>query len=355
MVALTALTPAGGSASDHDAIKAQLSFAGWAQPVETQPAQLAFSGWAQTGAPQPAALAFAGWAQTGTVQTASLSFAGWAQNDRTQEAQLSFSGWALTDEAQEAQLSFTGWAQTNQTQAAQLAFSGWSMGETELDGTLSFAGCTRDDTIPPGPPLPQSTVQAHFSSTDTDPNMDLEGNWIVRWEDAEQSLAHVTLTKGGERLCIASGDGCWIDFTRDPAAPWSIDMVLPGITIFSTEATIGPGRRFSAQYYYSVLGHWGGTSEGTATPDVIVGEWSYGDKNGRETWERVRGGLRESGPAFSPEMICEAYALGLRVIEVPVHYGARLGGDSKHSASLVHVSRTALSMFRTICRKRFLG
>jgi hypothetical protein len=43
------------------------------------------------------------------------------------------------------------------------------------------------------------------------------------------------------------------------------------------------------------------------------------------------------------------------VIEIPVHYGARLGGDSKHSDSFIKVSKTALSMFRTICRKRFLG
>ena len=73
------------------------------------------------------------------------------------------------------------------------------------------------------------------------------------------------------------------------------------------------------------------------------------------TWERLREGTRESGPQFSPEMICEAYRQGLRVIEIPVHYGARLGGESKHSASLLQVSRTALGMFRTICRKRFLG
>src|SRR5262249_39547270 len=73
------------------------------------------------------------------------------------------------------------------------------------------------------------------------------------------------------------------------------------------------------------------------------------------TWRRLAPRLRESGPAFAPEMICEAYRQGLRVIEIPVHYGARLGGESKHSRGLLQVSRTALRMFRTICRKRFLG
>jgi hypothetical protein len=54
-------------------------------------------------------------------------------------------------------------------------------------------------------------------------------------------------------------------------------------------------------------------------------------------------------------MICEAYRRGLRVIEIPVHYGERTGGVSKHSRSLGQVARTAWRMFKTICRKRFLG
>ncbi|MHC4263461.1 MAG: glycosyltransferase [Planctomycetota bacterium] len=73
------------------------------------------------------------------------------------------------------------------------------------------------------------------------------------------------------------------------------------------------------------------------------------------TWRTIRTGTREVGPAFSPEMICAAYQRGLRVIEVPVHYGERLGGESKHSASFSKVAGTALGMFRAICRKRFVG
>jgi glycosyltransferase involved in cell wall biosynthesis len=74
-----------------------------------------------------------------------------------------------------------------------------------------------------------------------------------------------------------------------------------------------------------------------------------------DAWRAMRAGTRDPGPSFSPEMICAAYRLGLRVIEIPVHYGARLGGESKHSASFAKVAKTALGMFRTICRKRFLG
>jgi glycosyltransferase involved in cell wall biosynthesis len=72
-------------------------------------------------------------------------------------------------------------------------------------------------------------------------------------------------------------------------------------------------------------------------------------------WTAISPGTRESGPSFSPEMICEAYRHGLRVIEIPVHYGERLGGESKHSRSFSQVAKTALGMFRTICRKRFGG
>jgi len=74
-----------------------------------------------------------------------------------------------------------------------------------------------------------------------------------------------------------------------------------------------------------------------------------------DAWGQIRPGTREAGPSFSPEMICEAYRQGLRVIEIPVHYGARLGGESKHSDGIVKVAKTAIGMFRTICRKRFLG
>ncbi|WP_379561325.1 hypothetical protein [Psychromarinibacter halotolerans] len=168
-----------------------------------------------------------------------------------------------------------------------LAFAGWAMGQTELSGSVSFAGCIRDQTIAPHPPLPPEVVRAHFASTDTGPNLDLEGNWRITWEDAPISSAFATLSKGGNWSCVPGGDGCWYAFTRDPSAPWLIDMYIPELTLFESEATVGPGRRFSAQYYYQVLGHWGGTSKGVASDDTIVGQWNYGDEGGREVWTRV--------------------------------------------------------------------
>lgn len=72
-------------------------------------------------------------------------------------------------------------------------------------------------------------------------------------------------------------------------------------------------------------------------------------------WTTMRDSLHASGPAFSPEMICIAYGLRMRVIEIPVHYGARLGGDSKHSAGIRGPLRTGFAMIGTILRRRFLG
>jgi len=72
----------------------------------------------------------------------------------------------------------------------------------------------------------------------------------------------------------------------------------------------------------------------------------------REAYARVKPLLRGIGPELSPELMIAALQARLRVIEVPVSYHRRLGGESKHSANYLHISRTALRMLRTIARKR---
>ncbi len=73
----------------------------------------------------------------------------------------------------------------------------------------------------------------------------------------------------------------------------------------------------------------------------------------RDAWALIRDGLTCAGPAFSPEMICETLRHGLRVIEIPVHYFNRAGGESKHSKGLPQIIKTGLRMMRAIIRKRF--
>lgn len=72
----------------------------------------------------------------------------------------------------------------------------------------------------------------------------------------------------------------------------------------------------------------------------------------RAAWERIRDGLTEAGPSFSPEMMCEVLRHRLRLIEIPINYYARAGGESKHSDGWLKVSKTAIGMLRTILRKR---
>jgi len=68
--------------------------------------------------------------------------------------------------------------------------------------------------------------------------------------------------------------------------------------------------------------------------------------------------LQANGPEFSPEMMVEALKSKRNVIEIPVTYRARFGGDSKHSASFVAILKTASRMLLLIFKKttvHFLG
>ena len=72
----------------------------------------------------------------------------------------------------------------------------------------------------------------------------------------------------------------------------------------------------------------------------------------REAYQAIRPLLRGVGPELSPEMMVAALQARKRIIEVPVSYHRRIGGESKHSANYYRISRTALRMLRTILLKR---
>ncbi|MBV9957428.1 MAG: glycosyltransferase [Acidobacteria bacterium] len=72
----------------------------------------------------------------------------------------------------------------------------------------------------------------------------------------------------------------------------------------------------------------------------------------RETYHKMRPLLHGTGPELSPEMMVAALEARQRIIEVPVSYHRRIGGESKHSANYFKVSQTAFRMLRTIMRKR---
>ena len=72
----------------------------------------------------------------------------------------------------------------------------------------------------------------------------------------------------------------------------------------------------------------------------------------KDVWLQMRERVHGVGPEFSPEMMIEVLRARKRVIEVPVSYYPRTGGESKHSKSLRHLTRTALRMLRLILSRR---
>ena len=72
----------------------------------------------------------------------------------------------------------------------------------------------------------------------------------------------------------------------------------------------------------------------------------------RSAWERLRARVPADGPEFAPQMVCAAFRQRLPVLEVPVRYGQRASGASKHTGSLASVVRTALRMLRAIIAQR---
>jgi dTDP-glucose pyrophosphorylase len=72
----------------------------------------------------------------------------------------------------------------------------------------------------------------------------------------------------------------------------------------------------------------------------------------KDTYAAIRPLLEGVGPELSPEMMVAALQARKRIIEVPVSYHRRIGGESKHSANYFRISRTATRMLRTIARKR---
>ena len=73
----------------------------------------------------------------------------------------------------------------------------------------------------------------------------------------------------------------------------------------------------------------------------------------RDAWVKIRPFLTRDDAAFSPEMMIEMLRIEGRVIEIPVSYYRRRGGESKHSGTLPHSIRTGLRMLNVILRKRF--
>ncbi len=72
----------------------------------------------------------------------------------------------------------------------------------------------------------------------------------------------------------------------------------------------------------------------------------------KHTYQTIRPRLKTNGPEFSPEMMVEALHQRAKIVEIPVKYFQRTGGESKHSISYFQLAITAIRMLTTIIEKR---
>lgn len=71
----------------------------------------------------------------------------------------------------------------------------------------------------------------------------------------------------------------------------------------------------------------------------------------KHAYERIKSKLECEGAAFSVEMMIELLKADLKVVEIPVGYYPRYGGESKHSAGRIQNIKTGLQMVSVIFRK----
>jgi NDP-sugar pyrophosphorylase family protein len=72
----------------------------------------------------------------------------------------------------------------------------------------------------------------------------------------------------------------------------------------------------------------------------------------KTSYQKIRPLLQGRGPEFSPEMMIAILISRRRVIEIPVTYCRRLGGESKHSKTVLGAAKTALKMLRLTLKYR---
>jgi GTP:adenosylcobinamide-phosphate guanylyltransferase len=71
----------------------------------------------------------------------------------------------------------------------------------------------------------------------------------------------------------------------------------------------------------------------------------------KDAFNQIKDSLHAKGPEFSPEMMVEILKAKKRVVEIPVSYYRRGGGESKHSKGKLRSLKTGLRMLSLIVRK----
>jgi len=72
----------------------------------------------------------------------------------------------------------------------------------------------------------------------------------------------------------------------------------------------------------------------------------------KDCYSVIHDNLHAAGPEFSPEMMVEVMKAKRKVVEIPVTYRPRIGGESKHSQNWKNIAKTASKMLGLIICKR---
>jgi len=75
----------------------------------------------------------------------------------------------------------------------------------------------------------------------------------------------------------------------------------------------------------------------------------------KSSFETIKDYLKAPGPEFSVEMMLALINTRNRIIEIPISYFNRIGGESKHSINYFAKAKTALRMLRVTLKVRLFG
>ena len=75
----------------------------------------------------------------------------------------------------------------------------------------------------------------------------------------------------------------------------------------------------------------------------------------KSSYDEIEDYLTSSGPEFSVEMMLALISTRQRIIEIPVSYFNRIGGESKHSGDYISKAITALKMMKVTLRIRLFN
>ncbi len=163
----------------------------------------------------------------------------------------------------------------------------------------------------------------------------------------------------GEIIATADGDGTYpvetIPALVDRLQRESIDFLTGNRMAFITRRAMSTEHRIGNRVLNTFLGvtfhHWLKEMASGPLVDSQSGFWVFR----REVLDRVH--ISQDGMAFSEELKIEAILRGLRVVEVPIHYGERYGWPKLSSwrdggQNFVFLAKKRLAIAREASRGR---